>query len=214
MFLTDQETEKVLNTINGKAPEDEVLKDMKVFFRNNFSVEILDYITDRLKEGRLRVTFMVWGTESALPFICDNERVYENKIREQFSRTCAKHELNKDYYNPSDYFAVVSDFKPDVEQRLMSRENTKKITEILKKYPEVKRHHFTGPTIFVFYATDKDIAANRESGLTQRIYDEIQTVFDNAAGMSGNKLGDVRFSSLETFEGKYGGNFHGFWLDH
>ena len=82
MFLTDQETEKVLNTINGKA------------------------------------TFMVWGTESALPFICDNERVYENKIREQFSRTCAKHELNKDYYNPSDYFAVVSDFKPDVEQRL------------------------------------------------------------------------------------------------
>ena len=158
--------------------------------------------------------FIVWGTESALPFICDNERVYENKIREQFSRTCAKHELNKDYYNPSVYFAVVSDCKPDVEQRLMSRENTKKITGILKKYPEVKRHHFTGPTIFVFYATDKDIAANRESGLTQRIYDEIQTVFDNAAGMSGNESGDVRFSSLETFEGKYGGNFHGFWLDH
>lgn len=26
--------------------------------------------------------------------------------------------------------------------------------------------------------------------------------------------GDVRFSSLETFEGRYKGNFHGFWLDH
>jgi hypothetical protein len=71
-----------------------------------------------------------------------------------------------------------------------------------------------GGTDGFFYLTDKDIAANRESGLTQRIYDEIQTVFDNAAGMSGIKLGDVRFSSLETFEGKYGGNFHGFWLDH
>ena len=214
MFLDEQETEKVLNTINGKSPEDEVLKDMKVFFRETFSVEILDYITDRLNDGRLRVTFMVWGTDSALPFICDHERVYENKIRGQFSRVCAKHELNKDYYNPSDYFAVVSDFKPDVEQRLMTGENIKRIKGVFNKYPEVKRYHFTGPTIFVFYAMDKDIVVNRENGLTQRIYDEIQTVFDDAAGMKGYKLGDVRFSSLEIFEGKYGGNFHGFWLDH
>ncbi len=214
MFLNNQEVEKVLNTMNGKTPEDEVLKDMKVFFRETFSVEILDYITDRLKDGLLRVEFMVWGADSALPFLCDHERVNENKIKEQFSKVCAKHELNKDYYNPSDYFAVVIDFMPDVEQRLMTRENIIKITGILQKYPEVKRHHFTGPTIFVFYATDKDIEENREIGLTQRIYDEIQTFFCDSSGMSGYKFGDVRFSSLETLDGKYNGNFHGFWLDH
>ena len=64
------------------------------------------------------------------------------------------------------------------------------------------------------YATDKDIDINYENGLSQKISQDLSDIFTPVKGIKDSGLGDVRFSSLETFEGKYKGNFHGFWLDH
>lgn len=200
--------------MKGKIPEDEVLKDMKAFFKENFSVEIIAYLTDRLNDGRLRVTFLVWGLTAARPYMLSKDPEKDGKIRERFSRASREHDLNRDYLDPDSYFIDVSDFRPDAEEFLMRNIPRKKIGDLLGKYPEVKRHLISGSTIFVFYSTDKEIADNRDKGLSQKICSEISELFDDLAGIKGCKTGDVRFSSLETFEGRYGGNFHGFWLDH
>ena len=214
MFLNEQETRKVLDTLTGKTPEDAVLKDMKAFFKEEFSIEILDYIADRLKDGQPRLTIYVWGATSTRPFLGRSDRKNENKIKEAFSRSCREHDLNRDYFDPESYFANMSDFKPDVENLLMTRENEKKITELLKTHPEVVSHRFSGSTVFVFYNSDKDIETYGDSGLTKQIYDEVCDLLGSVAGLEGRKIGDVRFSSNETFVMKYKGNFHGFWLDH
>ena len=216
MFLNEQETRKVLDTVNGKIPEDAVLKDMKAFFKEKFSVEILDYIADRAKNGRKRLTFFVWGLKSTRPFSGESDQKKENKIKEAFSRSCKEHGLNEDYFDPGSYFANVSDFKPDVEKLLMSRENMKKISELLKKHPEVNSHRISDSTVFVFYNSDKDIKTYGDSGLTKQIYDEVCDFLSsmvNLEGLGNCKLGDVRFSSMETFVMKYNSNFHFFWLD-
>ena len=216
MFLNEQETRKVLDTLNGKIPEDAVLKDMKAFFKEKFSIEILDYIADRAKNGRKRLMFFVWGIESTWPFIGSSERKKENKIKEAFSRSCKEHGLNSEYFDPDSYFAIVSDFKPDVEKLLMTRENMKKISELLKKHPEVNSHRISDSTVFVFYNSDKDIKTYGDSGLTKQIYDEVCDLLSsmvNLEGLGSRKIGDVRFSSMETFVMKYNSNFHFFWLD-
>lgn len=214
MLLEKQEVLKVLDRVNGKLSDDEVLKDMKVFFREVFSVEIMDYIADRIKDGRLRVIFIVWDVKTAMPFTCDYDHVYADKIKDRFSKACVEHGLNPDYYDPSDYFITVIPLKSEVEEILMTSENRKIISGILRKHPEVKRHIISGAKVFVFYAADKDIVTNSDNGLTTKIRDEICDVFKNVTGLNDSKLGDIRFSSLETMDGRYGGNFHGFWLDH
>lgn len=213
MFLNDQETRKVLDTLNGKIPEDAVLKDMKAFFKEKFSIEILDYIADRAKNGRKRLTFFVWGATATRPFLGRSDRKNENMIKEAFSRSCKEHDLNRDYFDPANYFANVSDFKPDVEELVMTSENRKKITELLKTHPEVNSHRFSGSTVFVFYNSDKDIETYGDSGLTKQIYDEVCDLLGSVTGLESRKLGDVRFSSMETFVMKYNSNFHFFWLD-
>ena len=214
MFLNEQETRKVLDTLTGKTPEDAVLKDMKAFFKEEFSIEILDYTCDRLKDGQARLTIFVWGASSTRPFLGRSDRENENKIKEHFSRSCVEHDLNRDYFDPANYFANVSDFKPDVEELVMTSENRKKITELLKTHPEVNSHRFSGSTVFVFYNSDKDIETYGDSGLTKQIYDEVCDLLGTISGLEGRILGDVRFSSMETFVMKYKSNFHGFWLDH
>ena len=214
MFLNEQETRKVLDTLTGKTPEDAVLKDMKAFFKEEFSIEILDYTCDRLKDGQPRLTIFVWGARATRPFLGRSDRTKENKIKEAFSRSCQEHDLNRDYFDPNNYFAHVSDFKPDVEDLVMTRENMEKISELLKTHPEVNSHRFSGSTVFVFYNSDKDIETYGDSGLTKQIYDEVCDLLGTISGLEGRILGDVRFSSMETFVMKYKSNFHGFWLDH
>ena len=213
MFLNEQETRKVLDTVNGKIPEDAVLKDMKAFFKEKFSVEILDYIADRAKTGRKRLPLFVWGLGSTRPFSGESDQKKEIKIKEAFSRSCKEHDLNRDYFDPDSYFAIVSNFKPDVEKLLMTRENMKKISELLNKHPEVSSHRFSDSTVYVFYKSDKDIKTYGDSGLTKQIYDEVCDLLGSVTGLEGHKLGDVRFSSMETFVMKYNSNFHFFWLD-
>ena len=121
MFLNEQETRKVLDTLTGKTPEDAVLKDMKAFFNEEFSIEILDYTCDRLKDGQARLTIFVWGATPTRPFLGRSDRENENKIKERFSRSCVEHDLNRDYFDPANYFANVSDFKPDVEELVHRR---------------------------------------------------------------------------------------------
>ena len=214
VMMSEYDAYQVINRVNGIIPEDKVLKDMKDFFREEFSVEILDYLVDRLKDGLLRARFMVWGGNAQRPFLACPDREKENKIKERFSRACREHGLNKAYFDTSAYFAVVSDLKPEIEALYMTPENVKKIPEVLKKYPEVKKHRISIPTVFVFYATDKDIDINYDNGLSQKISQDISDIFTPVKGIKDSGSADVRFSSLETFEGKYKGNFHGFWLDH
>ena len=89
----------------------------------------------------------------------------------------------------------------------------KKISELLKKHPEVNSHRISDSTVFVFYNSDKDIKTYGDSGLTKQIYDEVCDLLGSVTGLEGRKLGDVRFSSMETFVMKYNSNFHFFWLD-
>ena len=98
----------------------------------------------------------------------------------------------------------------------MTRENMKKISELLKKHPEVNSHRISDSTVFVFYNSDKDIKTYGESGLTKQIYDEVCDLLSsmvNLEGLGSRKIGDVRFSSMETFVMKYNSNFYNFWLD-
>ena len=214
MFLEDNEIKKVLDTINGITPEDDVLKDMKAFFEETFDIKIFDYICDRLKDGQLRLRIIVWNGNDTKMFLCCPDRTLENKIKERFSESCRSHNLNNDFTDPNAYFAVVTDLISDLENMLMTDENMKKIDEVLAEFPEVKKHRYSLPTVFVFYEKDKDIDINFENGLSGKISEEISSVLGSVAGLDGRSLGDVRFSSLETFEGRYKGNFHGFWLDH
>lgn len=213
MFLKDKEIEKVLNTIRGITPEDEVLKDMKAFFMEEFNIVIFDYLCDRLKDGLLRLKIMVWDGKDMKMFFCNSDRVLEDKIKDRFSRSCREHGLNSEFYDPKDYFAVVSSFRPDLEKSVMNNETLKKIDELLRKYPEVKNHRYAIPTVFVFYEKEKDIETYRDNGLSSKIREEISGVLGSVSGLEGRSLGDIRFSSLELFEGTYKGNFYGFWLD-
>ena len=214
MFLEDKDIQKVLDTINGRTPEDEVLKDMKVFFKEEFDINILDYICDRTKDGLLRLKIMVWDVKDTVMFLCCPDRELENKIRDRFSKACRDHGLNSEYFDPESYFSVVSDFRSDVEKILMTDDTIKKIDVVLRRHPEVMSHRYSIPTVFVFYKTDEDIETNYENGLSTKIREEISGVLGSVAGFEDRMLGDVRFSSLETFEVRYKGNFHGFWLDH
>lgn len=213
VFLSEEAVEKVLDRINGRIPEDDVLKDMKTFFREEFSVDIIDYITDSTEDGLLRLQILVKDVNDTLPFLVMDSTL-EDKIKEEFSRSCREHDLNSDYFVPADYFVFVSDFESDVVNKAMTAVNKKTIKDVLKGYPEVKEHSISGSTVFVFYQTEKDLETYRQNGLTVKIYDEISGILGDAAGMEGRRNGDIRFSSREEFYGKYQGNFHAFWLDH
>ena len=213
MFLSEEAVEKVLDRINGRIPEDNVLKDMKTFFREEFYVDIIDYITDSTEDGLLRLQILVEDVNDTLPFLVMDSTIAD-KIKEEFSRSCREHDLNSDYFATADYFVFVSDFKSDVVNKAMTAVNKKTIKDVLKGYPEVKEHSISGSTVFVFYQTEKDLETYRQNGLTVKIYDEISGILGDAAGMEGRKIGDIRFSSREEFYGKYHGNFHAFWLDH
>ena len=216
MFIKPDQLKKVLDTINGRIPEDAVLQDMKAFFKEEFGVEIFDYICDYIEhlgkqEPRLRIA--VWDGAAQRPFFCRPDRELENQIKDRFSRSCRDHDLHPDFFDPKGYFAVVTPIKREVEEKLMNEETRRKISALLQNFPEVKKHRYAVPTVFVFYETDADIDIYQASGLSKKIYEAISAVLGSEPGLEGRKLGDVRFSSLETFEGKYKGNFRGFWLD-
>ena len=214
LYIKEHQIRKILDMINGRIPEDAVLQDMKAFFKEEFGINIFDYICERAKTGLLRMRIVVWDGKDMRPFFCRPDRELENMIKDRFSRACREHGLNTEYYDPKDYFSVVTPLKHEVEQMLMNKEMMDKISALLRTFPEVKSHRFSIPTVHVFYETDADIENYEKSGLSTKIRDAISDLLGSLPGLEGRKMGDVRFSSLEEFEGRYKGNFYGFWLDH
>ncbi len=217
MFLNEFQLQKVLDTVSGKRPADEVLIDMTDFLKTEFSLDILDYICDSTSVAgdvtRQRVQIVVWDMEikRSSQYALDNDMTIKDRIKCRFSETCKEHHLNKQYYDPQSYFIVITDLKSDVSSFLIeSKKET--LSSILESYPEVKKYNFGFTEVQVYYEKDSDIEAYRNSGLSQEITSKIQQSLGVISGLEDRNIVGVVFSSIQTFNDKYhGSDYAVFW---
>ena len=61
MFLNDEEYEQVLALIDGRAPKSPLLQELTLWVKQEFNVDIYDYICDKTKNGLTRLRVKLCG---------------------------------------------------------------------------------------------------------------------------------------------------------
>ena len=214
MFLTDREVERIIDRRVGRAPIDEVLKDMKRFFEDEYEIEILDYVCskDRIKPLNMyRVRFIVWNMGDAYKYrwdILGSEM--EKLVIKTFAESCRKHSLNPDFYDPGDFFMVLTDFQSDVFKRLFEK-NEEKIEAVFREYPQIKMERRGDTGWYIFFETEADITKYMENGLFEEIRARYKEAAGKVEGFEDLECDRLWPYSMEEFNGKYHGSWRAFW---
>lgn len=61
MFLNDEEYEQVLALIDGRTPKSPLLQELTLWVKQEFNVDIYDYICDKTKNGLTRLRVKLCG---------------------------------------------------------------------------------------------------------------------------------------------------------
>ena len=217
MFLSEAEVNKVVKTVKGITPEDAVLTDMKRYFHDKYDIEILDYICSTEEFGppgnkSKRAEFVVWDITEAEKCPTAFDMKVRDEVKRVFAKACREHGLHQDFYDPSKFFPNLTDIESDITDQLI-RKKRGIIDHMLRCYPQIRRHQYSGTCVHVFYETDKDIAENEKSGLSSEIRYRVSDILGEYEGFEGRKLGVTVFTSLQTLREKYDNNtywyFHG-----
>ncbi len=216
MFLTEEEVNKVIRTVRGITPEDAVLTYMKQYFRDEYSICILDYIcsTERFgPPGRQskRVQFVTWGIEETRKCPTAFDVGVRKNVKNVFARACQENDLHPDFHDPSNFFPVLSDIESDITELLFKKKRNQ-IDAVLKSYSQVRKQMYSTPCVHVFYETDEDIVKNEENGLSSEIMNKISDMLGEVEGFEGRRLGHAVFTSLQTLREKYDNNTYYYLL--
>lgn len=210
MFLTRDEMDYVSEVLDGLYDYDQLLTEFREFMHNEFGVKVYCFFCDgaskTLYKNRLRYivddadigkfTEMPWGNS-------DLEK--EKKIKNAFSELCIKHKQYVDFADPSEFFAVASEFESDFRSDVMSH-CSYEIDSYLKTVGEVKKTNCHFGDYRIFYELDTDVKRYEESGLSEQIAEKIFSIIKAHDRYNVFKERRVFFESVQTLNEKYGGS--------
>ncbi|MBO4765930.1 MAG: hypothetical protein J5532_01355 [Lachnospiraceae bacterium] len=213
MFLSDSEVDLIIAHKTGRIPEDDVYRDMKQYFADQYKINLLDYICSAEKirpVDRKRVSFIVWDAKSVYKYRWDFlGSEMEADVKKTFAEVCRKHDCNPDFFDPGNFFMFVTDFESDALARLIDR-NRRKIEAVLREYPQIKMQREGREVWYIFFETEADRDEYAQNGLLDEIRRRVKEAVGVLEGFEDQSFEILWTSSLETFNGKYHGSWRAF----
>lgn len=206
MFLNDEEYEQVLALIDDRTPKSPLLQELTSWVKQEFNVDIYDYICDKTKNGLTRLRIVVWDYTVAGRFRngANYDIKKQRKFQVKFSELARKYGIHPEYHKADTVFVCFETIRDQIAGKTLW--NLKDHIYALQK-DDIWKITIIFESVHIFYETDAQIAAHEADGTSRmlketitgivRTYDRYQVFRDGVPCV---------FTSHQTLNEKYKGS--------
>lgn len=206
MFLEEQEYQHVLALLDKKIEKTPILEGLTLWVKQEFDVDIYDYVCDKTKNGLTRLRIVVWDYAVTERFCngANYDTKKQRKFQVKFSELARKYDIHPEYHNANTVFVCFETIRDQIAGKLLW--SLKDNIYALQK-DDIWKISIIFESVHIFYETDAQITAHEEDGtsgsLTEmiteivKVHDRYQVFKDGVPCV---------FTSHQTLDEKYKGS--------
>lgn len=206
MFLEEQEYQHVLALLDKNIEKTPILEELTLWVKQEFDVDIYDYVCDKTKNGLTRLRIVVWDYAVTERFRngANYDTKKQRKLQVKFSELARKYDIHPEYHNANTVFVCFETIRDQIAGKLLW--SLKDNIYALQK-DDIWKISIIFESVHIFYETDAQITAHEEDGtsvsLTEmiteivKVHDRYQVFKDGVPCV---------FTSHQTLDEKYKGS--------
>lgn len=206
MFLTEESYNETMDLITGGKTPSLLLKDLIVWAKETFQVNVCNYICDTAVTGLRRLQIVLWDNEASRKMFdgpnYDKEK--QSKIAKKFAELCSTYQMHKEYEDHNSTFVSFETICDEIQKRVMKKA-TAEIGQI--QHPDIWKIDICFGSVHIFYETDAQISVNAENGISDNLKNQCTQIIrkydEHNVYSTGAKC---VFSSHQTVNEKYAGS--------
>ena len=213
MFLEQEEYEHAKSLLDKEISPSPLLVELAVWAKEQYNVNVIDYICDALPDGTLRMRLVLWNyKEQKLLYKKDGygyDPVIQQTIAEKFKLMCKKYGLHEVFAEADKILVVCTTLEDELKTRIL-----KLVDSELKSMEggDIWRVMRREGIVDIFYQTDAQIEEKEADGTSESIRKyckELVAEYDLYGLWDDSIL--CHFISYQTFMEKYEGKWMAYW---
>jgi len=206
MFMTKEEYNETLDLFSGKEKPGFLLRDLKLWAKDNLQIEVYNYLCDYTINKLWRLRLVLWDPEdeNKMHDGPNYDKSKQRQVAKKFAELARLYQVHPKYWNEEDIFVCCETIRDEIQMDILKRARAD-IKNI--QIPDLWRIDIFFTTIHIFYETDAQIECNKRNGVSdylQRRCTKIVKKYDvyNAFADGASCI----FSSWQTVNEKFEGN--------
>lgn len=208
MFLTEEQYLHAVSLYNGSCVKRPLHLELEEFMKEEFKMDIIDYVCDMTKIGKQRLKLVVWNRKNEAPLKDKKGLNYntkaQKKVAEKFGSLAKKYNMYPAYQNCTEIFVCCDTIQDEMQKRVLDCAR-RKICSI--RHKDIWKIEIIFQSIHFFYQTDEQIERHEADGLNESLIQKCQTILERYDTYHAFRDG-VRcvFTSHQTLDEKYAGS--------
>ena len=210
MLLSKERYGHALRCLDMRGQEDgtaegRLLRELQEWGRDRGGLELCDYFCDRMESGRLRLTIVLWDTESRKK-IMKGANYNEKKQRafaDRFAELSRKYGIYREYWKGWDVFVAFDTLKDEIQSDTAERAE-REICALA--CGDIWRIEVFYGRVHCFYETDAQVLAHEKDGVSKAFRESCGDIVKryDRYGVFQDGI-SCTFTSRQTLDEKYDG---------
>lgn len=206
MFLDEQEYNHVLALLDGKIEKSPLLQELTIWVKQEFDVEIYDYLCDQTVNGLTRLRVVVWDNKIVKKFRkgANYDTKKQKKFQIKFAELARKYQLHPEYHSANNIFVCYETIRDQIVSKALWQQK-ERIYALLKD--DIWKITILFESVHIFYETDAQIEAHEADGVSESLRQtitEIMREHDKYHVFDGGV--SCVFTSHQTLDERYKGS--------